>query len=136
MFGSFKKGGGVRIGDGGWDPSWLVSHADHSRLAVRVLGAVEPRRAGARDADFERRGSGRGDVGCGHEGRAEAAGERRAGGGEDPLHDIVQAWVEEEEERVAGGGGGYGGVEGEAFEAYSDIVLEGEGAGCQEGKDG
>lgn len=108
MFSGFKGWGGVRIGDGGWDSSRLVSHAHHPRLAVRVLGAVEPRRGGARDADFERRGSGRGGVGCGHEGRAEAAGERRTGG-EDSLHDVVQAWVEEEEERGAGGGGGYGG---------------------------
>ena len=70
---------GIRRGDGGWDPSQLVSHADHPHLAVRVLGAVEPRRGGTRDADFERCGSGRGGVGCGHEGRAEAASERRAG---------------------------------------------------------
>lgn len=28
------------------------------------------------------------------------------------------------------------GVEGEAFEAYGDVVLEGEGARGQEGKDG
>lgn len=104
------KGGRVRIWDGGWDPSRLVNHADHPRLAVRVLGAAEPRRGGARDADSERRGSGCGSVGCGHEGRAKAAGERRAGGGEGPLRDVVQAWVEEEEERVAGGGGGYGGL--------------------------
>ena len=40
-------GFGLGMGDGGWDPSRLVNHADHPRLAVRVLGAVEPRRGSA-----------------------------------------------------------------------------------------
>jgi hypothetical protein len=56
------------MGDRGWDPSRLVNHADHPLLAVRVLGAVESRRGGARDADFERRGSRRGGVGWGTKG--------------------------------------------------------------------